>query len=159
MKQRLLILASSLVVILSAHGQAPAVGASDEQATQELIQLERGWVAASVKRDRPWLERFFADEVVTTHPTSGTVKDKAREIADTVDPKMATDSIELGEMHARVIGDVAVVTGTSSETGGGGHLIDRHRVYLFTDTFLRRDGRWQLIASHSSRTGARSSAE
>lgn len=129
----------------------------NEKVAQELMQLERYWVTASVKRDKAWLERFFADEFISTHPTSGTIKNKAKEIADTIDPSTAVESMNLGEMQVRVMGDVAVVTGSSSEAGGGGHLTDRNRSYLFTDTFLRRNGRWQIIASHSSRIGCQSS--
>ena len=125
-----------------------------ENATEELKQLERDWVKASVQRDREWLQQFLADEFISTHPTSGILKDKTREIAETVDPKMAVESMKLGDMNVRLLGDVAIVTGRSSEIGGGNHLKDTDRSYLFTDTFIRRDGRWQLLASHSSRISA-----
>lgn len=115
------------------------------------MQLERDWVTASLQRDKTWLERFFADEFISTHPTSGTMKNKAREIADTVDPTQTPDSMTLGEMKVRVVGNTAIVTGTAFESGGVQHLADRNRGYLFTDTFIRRGGRWQLLASHSSR--------
>lgn len=140
-------------VALTGAPAQPSDGGQDEAVAQELMQLERGWVTASIKRDKVWLEQFLADEFVSTHPTSGTVKDKTREIADTIDPKMAVASMTLGEMRVRVIGEVAIVTGSSAETGGGGHLTDTDRSYLFTDTFLKRNGKWQLIASHSSRMG------
>ncbi len=115
------------------------------------MQLERDWVTATLKRDKVWLERFFADEFISTHPTSGTIKNKAREIADTVDPAQTPESSTLGEMKAIVAGKTAIVTGAAYEIGGAQHLTDRKRGYLFTDTFIRRGGRWQLLASHSSR--------
>jgi ketosteroid isomerase-like protein len=132
------------------------LGADDEveKAVAALKQAEADWIRASLAGDKVWLESFFADEVTVTHPTSGEVKSKAQEIADTIAPEMAADSMTLDEMHVRVIGHppfLGIVTGVSSETGGGGHLADRDRSYLFTDTFIFRDGRWQLVASHSSR--------
>jgi creatinine amidohydrolase len=123
----------------------------DVRIAEELMQLERDWITASLKRDRRWLEQFFADELTVTHPGIGRVTDKAQEIADSINPANTPDSMTLGEMKVRLAGNTAVVTGTAFETGGGGHLTDRNRGYLFTDTFIFRDGRWQLLASHSSR--------
>ena len=123
----------------------------NDKIAQELMQLERDWVTATLKRDKAWLERFFADEFISTHPTSGTIKNKTREIADTVDPAQTPDSSTLGEMKVIVAGKTAIVTSAAYEVGGAQHLADRKRGYLFTDTFIRRGGRWQLLASHSSR--------
>jgi Domain of unknown function (DUF4440) len=123
-------------------------------ATRELIALEHDWIKASLARDKAWLESFIADEATVTHPTSGTVKNKVREIADTIDPTQAAEQMSLSQLSAVVFGSpptVGVVTGRASETGGGGHLTDRYRNYQFTDTFIKRGGKWQLIASHSSR--------
>jgi len=122
-----------------------------DKAAKELMQIERDWVTASLRRDKAWLERFFADEFVSTHPTSGTIKNKVREIADTIDETQTPDSMTLGEMKVIVAGKTAIVNGKAFETGGVHKLADRNRGYLFTDTFIKRGGRWQLLASHSSR--------
>jgi ketosteroid isomerase-like protein len=123
----------------------------NDKAAKELMQFERDWVTATLKRDKVWLERFFADEFISTHPTSGTIKNKAREIADTVDPTQTPESSTLDNMKVIIAGKTAIVTGAAYEVGGAQHLNDRKRGYLFTDTFIRRGGRWQLLASHSSR--------
>ena len=152
--KRLLIVVATLVA-LAAGAAAPLSGGAGESETQEVLkQAEADWVKASVRRDKAWLEAFLADEVTVTHPTSGKVKTKAQEIADTIDAEMAVDSMTLGEIKVQVFGKppfLGVVTGVSSEAGGGGHLTDRDRSYQFTDTFLKRDGRWTAVASHSSR--------
>jgi len=119
--------------------------------TQQLMQLERDWNTATMKQDKVWLDHFFADELITTPPTSGTIKNKKQEIADTIDPSQKPDSVSLGEMKVILAGQTAVVTGSAYEEGGAQHLHDRKRGYLFTDTFIWRSGRWQLLASHSSR--------
>jgi len=137
------------LVALPLLGSAQHRGA--EKTAAELMQLERRWVAVSLKPDRDWLEHFFADEFISTHPTSGTIKDKAREIADTMEEGQTPDSMSLGPMKVIVAGNTAIVTGSSFEVGGVHKLKDRRRGYLFTDTFIRRGGRWQLLASHSSR--------
>jgi ketosteroid isomerase-like protein len=123
----------------------------NDKTAKDLMQFERDWVTATLKRDKVWLERFFADEFISTHPTSGTIKNKAREIADTVDPTQTPESSTLDNMKVIIAGKTAIVTGAAYEVGGAQHLTDRKRGYLFTDTFIRRSGRWQLLASHSSR--------
>lgn len=140
-----------LLIVAAAPPLVLCQSTRSDKAAEELMRLERDWVTASLKRDKAWLERFFADEFISTHPTSGTIKNKAREIADTIDDAQTPDSMTLGEMKVIVAGKTAVVTGTAFETGGVHKLEDRNRGYLFTDTFIRRGGRWQLLASHSSR--------
>jgi len=53
------------------------------------------------------------------------------------------------EMKVRVYGDAAVVTGrdTIKETYKGKDTSDQYR---FTDTWVKRAGRWQCVAAHSS---------
>ena len=139
----LLVVATPILVLCQTN--------QNDKTAKELMQLERDWVTASLKRDKAWLERFFADEFISTHPTSGTIKNKVREIADTIDETQTPDSMTLGEMKVIVAGKTAIVTGKAFETGGVHKLADRNRGYLFTDTFIKRGGRWQLLASHSSR--------
>jgi Domain of unknown function (DUF4440) len=57
-------------------------------------------------------------------------------------------------VNARVFEDAAVVTGRTHGVGEfEGTAYDV--TIRFTDTFIRRDGRWQAIASHASIIGAR----
>ncbi len=83
------------------------------KASQQLMQLERDSNTATMQQDKAWLESFFADELITTHPTSGTLKNKKREIADTIDPLQKPDSVSLGEMKVLVAERTAVITGSA----------------------------------------------
>jgi hypothetical protein len=57
--------------------------------------------------------------------------------------------LEIDEVRVRVFGDAAVVTGRTHGVGEfGGAAYDV--VIRFTDTFVRRDGRWSAVASHAS---------
>ena len=155
MRLRLAVLVGCVLCSAMLAGRsAPATEPHNSAAEEELVRLEHEWLRASLVRDRDWLESFIANEATITHPTSGTVKDKRREIADTVDPSQVPEQMTLLQASAVLFGEppsVGIVTGRSSETGGGGHLTDRHRVYQFTDTFMKRGRNWQLIASHASR--------
>jgi ketosteroid isomerase-like protein len=53
----------------------------------------------------------------------------------------------------RIYGDTAIITGVTSVKGtAGGEAFAAD--FRFTDTWLYRDGRWLLAASHASRLSA-----
>jgi len=54
------------------------------------------------------------------------------------------------DYKVHVLGDTAIVTGRSTLKGirDGKNLRGRER---WTDVFVRRNGNWQAVASHSSR--------
>lgn len=54
------------------------------------------------------------------------------------------------DQKVRLYGDAAVVTGITSQQGhtGGGTTFDGD--YAYTDSWIYRDGRWKLAASHVS---------
>jgi ketosteroid isomerase-like protein len=58
------------------------------------------------------------------------------------------ESSTIDELSVRSFGDAAVVTGrTIATTGGASPETVRLR---FTDVFIRRAGRWQVVASHAT---------
>jgi hypothetical protein len=54
------------------------------------------------------------------------------------------------DMKARVYGDAAVVTGITDVAGMAGETAFSVS-FQFTDTLVRRDGKWRVAASHVSR--------
>jgi len=63
--------------------------------------------------------------------------------------KTVFDALELSALNSRVEGDVGVVTGINRLKGkdSAGKAFDRS--IRFTDTFIKRDGRWQVWATLS----------
>ena len=57
-------------------------------------------------------------------------------------------------MKVRIYGDAAVVTGIVTRTGAYKGVPFKDRQHLFTDTFVRRDGRWQCVASQGTLAAA-----
>ncbi|MGN6532959.1 MAG: hypothetical protein ACTHK0_14555 [Ginsengibacter sp.] len=57
--------------------------------------------------------------MVVTHSTSGTVKNKFYEIADSIDPSQKPDSVSLSGMKVTIVGNTGIVTGIGFELGGG----------------------------------------
>jgi len=118
---------------------------TDEQA---LIQLENDWGAAAKSKDKAWFERTFAEEY-TAIGSSGKMRNKTEDIAETMSSSDTLTTDEASDMKVRVYGDAAVVTGRLHQAGKGKDgSFDRN--YYWTDTFVRRDGRWQVVATQST---------
>ena len=150
----------SVVVVLLlafsclAYGQAkkqapPAAPAKAPSAEQELIKLEKEWADAVVKGDVAALDRILADDFVSTD-FEGTLWDKAKGLAVLKSGEDKASSAVVDDMKARVYGDAAVVIGhaTVKEIYKGKDLSGQYR---FIDTFVKRGGRWQCVASQGTK--------
>jgi hypothetical protein len=134
-----------LLVVLTGRlssGQTPA--------QQEVLQFERDACKAFLDADMAALERVLTPDFTLTL-SSGEVSTRADEINELQSKKVHYDVFENYDMLARVYGnDTAVVVGKTRVKGtADGKPFDR--VVQFTDTLIKRDGRWQLAAGHVSR--------
>lgn len=117
----------------------------------ELMQLERDIGEANIRRDKAFFERVEADEFIFTD-SGGGITTKTEDVASLDKPvgEFKLVSYIVDEMKVFVYGKTAVVTGrtTTVSRGKDREVTSRSR---FTDVFVRRDGRWQIVAGHSSR--------
>ena len=147
--KRIVIAVSVVVLVLAVAvwAQTPAQTKSGS-VEQELMKLENQWNDASVKSDVAFLDRILAEDWTSTD-ADGVVGTKAQSLASLKSGEDVVTSAVADEMKVRVYGDAAVVTGrnTSKETLKGKDFIGQYR---WTDTFIKRDGRWQCVAGHSS---------
>jgi ketosteroid isomerase-like protein len=119
---------------------------------QTLLQLERDWEQATAKNDAAALERILAPEFASTD-SDGRLVTRAELFERRKSGRVKFTAFTQDDYKVQVIGDTAIVTGrsTSKLTRDGKDLNERER---FTDTFVRRNGRWQAVATHSSRVPA-----
>ena len=119
-------------------------------AQQEVLQFERDACKAFLDADVAALERVLTPDFTLT-VSNGEVSTRADEINELRSGKVHYDVFENYDMLARLYGnDAAVVLGKTRVKGtADGKPFDR--VVQFTDTLIRRDGRWQLAAGHVSR--------
>lgn len=115
---------------------------------QNLLQMERDWANAMTKNDAQTIERIEAEDFA--YVLGGMRGDKQSDLADAKSGAFS-GSAELTDMKARVYGDAAVVTGTASLRNSMYKGKDVSGDYMFTDTFVKKNGRWQVVASHASR--------
>jgi ketosteroid isomerase-like protein len=119
-------------------------------AQQEVLQFERDACKAFLDADVAALERVLTPEFTLTL-SNGVVSTRADEINELRTGKVHYDVFENYDMLARLYrNDMAVVLGKTRVKGtADGKPFDR--VVQFTDTLIKRDGRWQLAAGHVSR--------
>ena len=130
---------------VKSDGSRP-IASQDETA---LVALQQTLAKAWLSRNRAEIERIIAPEWRTTGPDGRTTA-RATIIEQVIQTRVhRIDRLDIDDVSARVVGDAAVVTGRTHGVGAfDGAPYDV--VIRFTDTFVRRDGRWQAIASHAS---------
>src|SRR5207244_10933136 len=97
----------------------------------------------------PW-KKYFADDC-TFSDEKGRTLDKTKLVADiTPLPPGYSGIIKIDNVISRIIGDTAVLSYDANETETifGQNLKARYHV---TDTWLRRNGQWPIIASPAHR--------
>ena len=114
---------------------------------QELKRLEDEWLNSYLRGDKPSFDRIVADDFTRTDE-SGKFATKAEERALVQAPPPGVNaSLTNEDMHVRVHGNAAIVTGRIiSKVQGGLNFQSR-----FTDTFIKRGNSWQVVARHYSR--------
>ena len=129
--------------------QEPDASASDFGSVKnKLIQIEHDWADALVKGDVTTWSRCVADDWVGTTP-EGNMVTKAGAYADLKAGLVVRELFRLDDLKVRVYGDMAIVFGLETEKSKI-HGKDMSGRYRFTDVFMKRDGRWQAVASHLS---------
>jgi ketosteroid isomerase-like protein len=124
--------------------------APDPAVTRQLEAIEEQLASAWKNHDCAAWGALLADDWSVTHVDAQVItKPQALELCRTGAPVTSV----VDQVHVRAYGDTAIVTGRTIATVGGP---DEATVKLrFTDVFVRRDGRWIVVASHATRiTGA-----
>ena len=114
-----------------------------------LIELEERLARAWVERDRTFIEGVLAPDWSVTDG-SGAVLTRQQVLDETfASTDRRIDAMTIDEVQVRMFGDTAVVTGRTRASGS--YRGATSSVTLrFTDVFVLRQGRWQIVASHGS---------
>jgi ketosteroid isomerase-like protein len=136
--------ATALALSIEAAAQAGNI-------EQALLQVERDWEQANAKNDSAALDRILAQEYVNTD-SDGRLTTREEVMARRKSGAVKYTAFTQGDYKVHVFVDAAVVTGraTMKQMRDGKDYTGQER---FTDVFVRRDGRWQAVATHSSRVG------
>lgn len=138
-----------VVMLASMFLAALVMAAQDPAPADELVQIQQRLMRAWIDRDRPYVESVLASDWTTTD-TGGRVltrEEIMRQAFESDDRRVESGAID--DVTVRLFGETAVVTGRTIAVGTykGARATARLR---FTDVFVKRDGRWQAVASQGT---------
>jgi hypothetical protein len=113
-----------------------------------LKDMENKWEASFASHDPSVAQSYLAADFIGVHP-KGKILGKSGLIAEFKKDKDTYTSAKNEKLDVHMYGsNAAVVVGRAREKGTGkdGKF---DRVYLFTDTWMERNGQWQCIASQA----------
>jgi hypothetical protein len=144
-----------LISAVALASTAVTAGAQDRpvRSDQEiLMQLERDWDAAFLTRDVRVIDNILAEEFIATYD-DGSRGDRARELSLAAEFNQNIESSVLKEFTVKTYGDTAVVWFTRQVAGlSKGKRLELSFQYI--DVFVFRAGKWQCVASQSTRVAS-----
>ena len=147
------VLAVAIAVAAAFPGAASAreVPASDDGATAKwMIEQERAW--ADMACGGKWVaSELLADDFQGTAPKGVRYAKPASEPSYGPDTKWSTDCTLDGADVRFFSADAAVVYGSESKTVPLPDSKQERRCLVWTDMWLRRNGKWQIVAVQDNR--------
>lgn len=133
----------------SAHAQQSHWAAADDQTARFMIDMERKW-AEGVCVNNGVVSELLAEDFLGTS-TRGERYAKADELRDERGPHSAHDCA-LDDAKVRFIGEtVAIVYGSEHAIGKDKAHPAAKVCQVWTDTWIQRDGKWQIVAAQDNR--------
>ena len=141
-----------LLAVAGSLASAQTKLTKDEKTKQELTQTERDIGRANIDRNYAYFDRIEAEEFIFTGE-NGSITTKKEDLAglkEPANPDYKLEGYDVDDAKVTLYGKTAVVTGrvTTKAKFKGADVTKQTR---FTDVFAWRDGRWQIVAGHSSR--------
>jgi len=133
-------------VVAATPDHALAQQSKDEQ---DLIGIEKEMCAMLVTPNPARHSQLFAEDYMGVGSRGAVASGNAA--ADPIQPAgNRTTSCVDQDMKVHVYGDAAVVTAVGTRAGTYHGVAYTNRRVRYTDTFVRRNGKWVCVASHTS---------
>jgi ketosteroid isomerase-like protein len=121
------------------------------EAEGEVRKLERAWLDAYEQHDEKAMDAIVADDFTITF-ADGSIQTK-QQVLNSIKaprkPNSPTFKFYTEEVQSRVYGDTVILVGrVVTEYQRDGKTVKEQNRY--TDTYVKRGGRWQVVASHLS---------
>ena len=149
MRARIFLAAIAAFSVLSAHAQQSHWATADDKTASYMIDMERKW-AEGVCIDNGVVAGLLADDFEGTS-TNGARFTKADELKDEKSVRTAHDCA-LDDAKVHFFADsVALVYGSEHAIGKDKSHPGAKVCQVWTDTWLKRGGTWQIVASQDNR--------
>lgn len=137
------------IIIVALFAFCTSVTIAQKMTTEQtLMKIEQDICDGSLKGDTSAFERYVSDSAVFTGPF-GTTYGKKDVIALFKSGTLKYESSKNDDMKVVVVGNTAVVTYRSTDKGMYGKD-DISGAYRWTDTFVKINGKWMLIAGQGT---------
>jgi ketosteroid isomerase-like protein len=136
---------------LYSFGQTGARADEISKAEQEVRRLERAWLDAYEQLDAKAMDSIVADDFAITFP-NGEMQTKPQLMDDIRKPRSAAApamKFHTEDVSSRAYGDTVILRGLVVTEYQREGKTERQQS-RYTDTYVRRGGRWQVVASHLS---------
>ena len=137
-----------ILMLITSCGYA----AAQDDAAQAVQKLERAWLDAYEQHDEKAMTAIVADDFIITFP-DGSMQTKSQIITSLKSAgggQRPSMKFHTEEVRARVYGDTVILTGlVVTEYQRDGQTMSKEQ-QRYTDTYVKRNGRWQVVASHLS---------
>ena len=129
------------------QGQQPNLTKAEE----EVRKLERQWLDAYEQKNAEAMDRIVADDFTITFP-NGAIQTKPQLMTMIKAPRRTSQprtKFSTEDVQSRAYGDTVILMGrVITEYERDGKAVREQSRY--TDTYVRRNGQWQVVASHLS---------
>ena len=142
MKSPLAVASLCLLSLSLATGQTTSKTSSVED---QIKKQERDYAQATVNEGAAAVDKYEADDIITTDP-SGRVTNKAQDTTDLSSGDFKIQSEELSDLKVHIYGNTDVAAGANTVRGTYKGQ-DMSGKYRFTDTWVKRNGKGQVVAS------------
>jgi Domain of unknown function (DUF4440) len=134
-----------MLTAVAAHGQQGKWAAANDPTAKFMVDAERQWAEAACTHNKI-TEKILADDFQGTS-TDGKRYTKPEELADNADTSKSAQGCRLDSARVRFFGDsLAMVYGSERSVRKSKDGPAKPRCQVWTDTWLRRNGNWQIIA-------------
>jgi ketosteroid isomerase-like protein len=119
-------------------------------AESQIRQIENLYESATMNHNVGLIEPFTGDDFVITD-SKGRVMNRRGALAEFKKDTDTYTTAKTSDIKVRMVAkDVAVVTGKAHEAGKDKSGKPFDRTFLYTDTFVNRNGKWVVVATHAS---------
>ena len=150
----LAVTAAVLEISIVANGQQGRWAATGDQTAKSLIDMERKWAEEECTHSMI-VQTMLADDFQGTSP-EGNRYSKSEEVKETKTSKTAARECRLHDATVRFFGEnIALVYGSESSIRKASDGKEYTRSLIWTDTWLKRNGSWQVVAAQDTRTNGK----
>ena len=137
-----------LVRAQGAETKKPSPGGGGQDVEATVMKMERDATDALIKHDLAAFGSIFADDAAFVGP-DGAVQTKEQLLADVKSGALVIESSEITDMKVRVFGESAIATYMTTDKGNykGQDISGQYR---WTDVFVRRGDKWQIVAAQGT---------